>query len=170
MLLYVVLFLVLYSLCGWSPEWWNKRWKLDTNHVCVEKSILWLFLLPHNPSSSSLLSWSDTHLLLSPGLRPVLCSSAPGQRMFDVFIPKLWLWAGRRSHGSFGGHSHLNLKMFLQPMKTFSCSVAFCADTAVLSIGVTGVLLRVNIPQNVLQNCWGCTKEQIRTSCTSGCY
>lgn len=56
------------------------------------------------------------------------------------------------THGSFGGHNHLNLKMFLQPIKIFSCSV-FCADTAVLSTGVTGVLLSVNIPQNVLQSC-----------------
>lgn len=48
----------------------------------------------------------------------------------DVFIPKLWLRAGRRYSWQLwwpqkGGHSHLNLKMFLQPIKTFPALLNF---------------------------------------------
>lgn len=64
-----------------------------------------------------------------------------------VLFPSYGSGQAGDTHGTFGGHSHLNLKMFLQSIKTFSCS-AFCADTAVLSTGVTGVLQTVNIPQN----------------------
>lgn len=104
------------------------------------------------------------HLLSCDGLTPI-CSFSRAQPCAvllctwpkDGFIPKLWLWAGRRYSWQLwwlqqGGHIHLNMKIFLLPIKNFSCSVEFCADAAGLSIGEPGVFLSINIPQNVLQN------------------
>lgn len=111
-------------------------------HLFFSSVMVW-----HPPAPSPGLSCAPLHLAKGCFYSKVMALS-----MAALVATAKWSWPPK-------------LKMFLQPIKTFSCSVELCADTAVLSLGVTGVLLSINIPQNVLQNPWGCVEEQIRTSC-----